>query len=200
MADISKMSSNQYYAIRVCAGKEKKYITSARFALDGDETRIIWPRRCLSIRKAGIVKEQTSSLYPGYLFLETKNLTDRAIMMLKNLPGFVRFLKSNVDIQPLDKRDKEIVLELISHGEIIRKSRVVFDANSRIIVVDGPLKKLAGDIVKVDRRKGRAKVKLHLQGMSLLVDLGFEVMETIQDEALYQSAIPSNFRIASVSN
>jgi transcriptional antiterminator NusG len=121
-------------------------------------------------------------------------------MMLKNLPGFVRFLKSNVDIQPLDKRDKEIVLELISHGEIIRKSRVVFDANSRIIVVDGPLKKLAGDIVKVDRRKGRAKVKLHLQGMSLLVDLGFEVMETIQDEALYQSAIPSNFRIASVSN
>ncbi len=92
-------------------------------------------------------------------------------------------MKSNFDIIPLDRSDKELFLELISHGEIIRKSRVVFDENSHIRVVDGPLKPLAGNIVKVDRRKGRAKVRLHLQGMSLLVDLGFEIMETIPEEA-----------------
>lgn len=192
--DILKMPYDklQYYVIHVLTGKEKKYIDWTRQTLH-DEVRVVRPRRRLSLRKAGIVKEGVSSLYPGYLFLETKELADQSIVALRKAPGFVRFLKSDYDIIPLDKRDRELFLELISYGEIIPKSRVVFDDNSRIRVIDGPLKQLEGAIVKVDQRKGRAKVKLHLQGKSLLVDLGFEVMETIPEEKLYQPEIASGY-------
>jgi transcriptional antiterminator NusG len=182
--DIFKMPYDklQYYVIHVLTGKEKKYIDWARHTLH-DDVRIVWPRRRLSIRKAGIVKEGVSSLYPGYLFLETRELADQSIAALRKAPGFVRFLRSDYDIIPLDNRDKELFLELISYGEIIPKSQVVLDENSRIRVIEGPLKQLEGAIVKVDQRKGRAKVQLHLQGKSLLVDLGFEVMETVPGEA-----------------
>ncbi len=170
-----------YYVVRVLTGKEKKFISWIQNSLHNDEGRIIWPRRCLSIRKAGVVKEQISSLYPGYLFLETRCLADHSIMVIRKAPGFVRFLISDYNIIPLGKRDRELFLDLISYGEIIRKSQVVFDENNRIRVMDGPLKQLEGAIIKVDRRKCRAKVRLHLHELYILVDLGFEVMEKILD-------------------
>jgi transcription termination/antitermination protein NusG len=43
-------------------------------------------------------------------------------------------------------------------------------------VINGPLKGLEGKIVKVDKRKGRAKVKLDLYDESFLVDLSFELL------------------------
>ena len=54
---------------------------------------------------------------------------------------------------------------------------MVFDENNRIRVIDGPLPRLEGSIVKVDRRKGRAKVALSFHGRTIVADLGFEVLE-----------------------
>ena len=167
-----------YYVINVRTGSEKKYVASTRRVLPQTEGRLIWPRRCLSIRKAGKTNERISSLYPGYLFWETEILTDVSRTALIKTPGFIKFLKSGNKIVPLVHREKEIFLELISYGEIIQKSRVVFDENNRIRVIDGPLLNLEGNIVKVDRRKERAKVLLSLHGKTLMVDIGFKKIET----------------------
>ena len=43
----------------------------------------------------------------------------------------------------------------------------------------GPLKGLEGYIQKVDRRKGRARVKLDLYQESFHIDFGFEFMERL---------------------
>jgi transcriptional antiterminator NusG len=56
-------------------------------------------------------------------------------------------------------------------------SKVYFDEDARIVVVDGPLAGLEGKIVKVDKRKGRAKIKLDLYDDSFTIDLGFELLE-----------------------
>jgi len=44
------------------------------------------------------------------------------------------------------------------------------------MIVDGPLMGLEGRIIKVDKRKKRAKVKLNLYDDSFAIDLAFEVM------------------------
>ena len=64
-------------------------------------------------------------------------------------------------------------------GPIAGISRVFFDENSRIVVMDGPMAGLEGRIIKVDKRKKRAKVKLNLYEDSFTVDLGYEVMESL---------------------
>jgi transcriptional antiterminator NusG len=44
------------------------------------------------------------------------------------------------------------------------------------VVISGPLSGLEGRIIKADKRKGRAKVKLDLYGDSFCIDLAFEVL------------------------
>jgi len=63
---------------------------------------------------------------------------------------------------------------------------VYFNEDSRIVVVEGPLMGLEGRIVKVDRRKGRAKIMLDLYNDSFSIDLAFEVigaLEPVRKEA-----------------
>jgi len=167
----------EYYVLAVKTGREARYLSCAERLTDPADGRFVWPRRALSIRRDGMWIDSVAPLYPGYIFWETRELSDRSIMALRKSPGFIKFLRSNYDIAPLDKRERELFVELIAGGEVIRKSKVVFDENNRIRVVDGPLMRLEGRIVKVDRRKGRARVALTFHGRTMLADLGFEVME-----------------------
>jgi transcriptional antiterminator NusG len=95
---------------------------------------------------------------------------------LRRTDGFFRFLKSNQDIRPLEGKDLATVLHFVGFGPVAEKSKVWFDDDDRIVVAEGPLKGLEGKIIKVDKRKGRAKVKLDLYDDSFTIDLAFEVI------------------------
>jgi transcriptional antiterminator NusG len=60
----------------------------------------------------------------------------------------------------------------------VEKSAAYFDENRRIRVISGPLKNLEGMIVRVDRRKGRARVRLEMYEDSFEVDFGFEALDS----------------------
>ncbi len=171
------ISRREFYVIAVKTGVEGRYIRSAEGFLAPGDGRFVWPRRALNIRKGGVWSETVAPLYPGYVFWETRELSDSAIMALRKGLGFLKFLPDNYGIAPLNRREHGLFAELIDGGEIIRKSSVVFDENNRIRVIDGPLRRFEGRIVKVDRRKGRAKVALTFHGRTMLADLGFEVLE-----------------------
>ena len=138
-----------------------------------------FPRRNISIRKKGVVTPSTTAIFPGYLFVEAEAEDIHAHSWLfRRTEGFYRFLRSNRDIAPLDGRNLEVVLHFVRKvGPVAGVSRVRFDENSRIVVADGPLKGLEGRIIKVDKRKGRAKVKLDLYDDAFAIDLAFEVLE-----------------------
>jgi transcriptional antiterminator NusG len=71
-----------------------------------------------------------------------------------------------------------VVLHFIKKvGPLAGKSTVYFDEYSRIVVTDGPLMGLEGKIIKVDKRKGRAKIKLDLYEDSFAIDLAFEMID-----------------------
>jgi transcriptional antiterminator NusG len=141
--------------------------------------RLIWPRRTLTIRRKGVMKDTLAPIFPGYLFLETEQLHPDVYWTFKKIDGFFRFLKSNTEIEPLYGDDRELLLHFLSYGEIVSKSQVFFDENQRIRVLSGPLSGLAGKIVKVNKRKKRAKVKLQLYEDSFLIDFGLEILEPV---------------------
>ena len=141
--------------------------------------RLIWPRRILTIRRKGVMKDTLAPIFPGYLFLETEQLHPDVYWTFKKIDGFFRFLKSNTEIEPLYGDDRELLLHFLSYGEIVSKSQVFFDENQRIRVLSGPLSGLEGKIVKVNKRKKRAKVKLQLYEDSFLIDFGLEILEPV---------------------
>ena len=128
------------------------------------------------------MREINSPVFPGYIFVESED--DDSIlknkMAFRRIPGFYRFLKTNQNICPLSGRDLELVLHFIKKvGPVAGLSRVYFNEDSRIIVTEGPLLGLEGKIIKVDKRKGRAKIKLDLYNDSFAIDLSFEVIGRI---------------------
>jgi len=164
-----------YYALQIRTGKEAQFIEISRRR--HPEATLLWPRRRLRIRRAGEWKDSLAPLFPGYLFLKAEQFDDVPWRELRGLPDFVKFLPSNDRIVPLDERDQATLSHFMAFGEIVDRSLVTFDENRRIRVVSGPLKGLEGRIVKVDRRKGRARVRLDIYEDAFEIDFGFEILE-----------------------
>ncbi len=165
-----------FYVIGVQPSKEERFLSIARDRIPIETAQFHWPRRKLTIRKGGKRMESLAPVFPGYIFLQTEAITDSLFATIKRLPGFYRFLESNDRIRALSGDDLELVTHFVHFGDVIGKSKVTFDENSRIEVKEGPLSGLEGRIVKVDRRKQRAKVRLDLYQESFLVDFGFELL------------------------
>jgi transcription termination/antitermination protein NusG len=163
-----------FYVVQVITKTENKFLDLASSVIEEKKLNIFWPRRNLRIKKKGKWLDSLTPIFPGYLFINIDKISTDIYWGLKKIPGFLRFLKDNHNITPLPKREAEIISKLIRFGEIIEKSIVTFTKNNRINVIEGPLKGLEGIIVKIDKRKGRAKIKLDLYKESYLVDFGFQ--------------------------
>ena len=167
----------EYFAVQVKTRAEERFIKLFKVRQPQAAVTIHFPRKRLPIRQKGMTKNIVSPIFPGYIFLETEGRVEPEVYwVLRRIDGFFRFLKSNQDVRPLSGRDLETVLHFIRIGPVAEKSKVYFDDSDRIIIQEGPLKGLEGLIVKVDKRKGRAKIKLDLYDDSFAVDLAFEVI------------------------
>jgi transcriptional antiterminator NusG len=169
-----------YYAVQVKTRGEEKYIRLLRASHPEITHNIYFPQRKIAVRSRGKVTQSTAAIFPGYIFLEIapEDSILKYHWSFRRTDGFFRFLTSNQNSQPLEDRDLETVLHFITKaGPLAGISKVYFNENSRIVVLEGPLAGLEGSIVKVDKRKGRAKIQLDLYDESFTIDLGFEVIQ-----------------------
>lgn len=172
-----------YYAMQVKTRGENKFIRLFRAMYPEINFPFYFPQRRLDIRRGGQIKQSTSAVFPGYVFIEAAD--DKQLLSyqwaFRRTKGFYRFLLSNHEVVPLADRDLELVLHFIKNaGPVAGRSRVYFDENSRIVVLEGPLMGLEGRIIKVNKRKMRAKIKLDLYDDSFSIDLAFEVIGPLE--------------------
>ncbi|MDR2477496.1 MAG: antiterminator LoaP [Treponema sp.] len=172
----------QYYAIQVKTRGEDKFIRLFKALHPNISLPLYFPKRHIDIRRRGIIRQSTAAVFPGYVFIEAD--ADAIVAHqwdFRRTDGFYRFLKSNQNIQPLANRDLELVLHFIKKaGPVAGVSRVYFNEDARIVVIEGPLVGLEGRIIKVDKRKKRAKIKLDLYDDSFSIDLAFEVIGALE--------------------
>ena len=132
------------------------------------------PRRARSARRGTAQISKKNS----YIIMQTTGTVDgQTVQTLKALPDFYHFLKSNTEITPLAGNDLDIIQHFLGLGPRIGPSLVRFDENDRIVVIEGPLKGIEGSIIKVDRRKQRAKIQVEFAGGAHTMDLSFEDIE-----------------------
>ena len=164
----------EYFVIQVRTGQEKTYKKFVSRSNPELKYNLLWLRRKLRIKKAGTWKLNQYSLFPGYLILAAEEYDYSYFNKLKQVKGFIRYLPDNKNIKPVSRNDKKILLHFLSYGEVTGISKVVLDTNKRIVVKRGPLKGLEGRIIKVNKRKKRAKVKLNMQNSHFFIDFGFD--------------------------
>ncbi len=168
-----------HFVLQIVTRREEKFLKLGRSRLEGLPLRLLWPRRNLRIRRQGDWHISQAPIFSGYVFMDTERVTPEIYWAIRRIPGFIRFLKDNEHIEPVGGRDRQLLLHFLSFGEVVDRSVVVFDENNRIRVLSGPLKGLEGSILKVDRRKGRAKVRLDLYQEFFEIDFGFESLERL---------------------
>ncbi len=178
-----------YFALQVRTREEGKLM--AAWCRNGDPGVLLWPRRSLRVRRRGRWQDAVAPIFPGYLFVKADEVDSGLYQCIRRLPGFVRFLPSSERIRPLDQRDTELLSHFLSFGEIVQRSKATFDLNQRILVLSGPLVGLEGSITRVDRRKGRARVRLHLYEDSFEVDFGFDAIQAPVDRKPTSAASPA---------
>jgi transcription termination/antitermination protein NusG len=169
----------QYYTIQVLTEDEEDFARRILPLLGRD--RVILPKKLIPIRHRGVTRKEMRPLFPGYIFIRSENILDEldVYWAVRRTQGFIRFLRQSPAPTPLSERDLDLIRHFISFGECADISKVTFDEHDRIVVLEGPLKGLEGRIEKVDRRKGRARVRLDLYEANFPIDLGFEIVERI---------------------
>jgi len=167
-----------YYAVQVKSRGEDDYVRRLKSDPSFGRVDILLPKRTVILRKGGIKRRETALVFPGYVFLGIDEVVSPELRwLIRRTHDFYRFLPSTQEPIPLGGRDLDLLTHFISFGEHADTSKVSFDENDRIVVLEGPLKGLEGLIVKVDRRKERAKVRLDMCRNSFLIDLAFSVVD-----------------------
>ncbi len=171
------------FVCHVKTGEEKKFIQLFTKLHPQWNNRVDFhtPLRQLKIRRAGKVRLEKKPLFPGYIFVETEELIPELYLGLRSIDGLLRILPDNHRIQPLPPDHREMIGRLIHRGGVLELSKVRFNENGRIQVISGPLEGLEGKIIKVDRRKQRARIRLDMYDASHMIDLGFEELQSIED-------------------
>ena len=169
-----------YYIIQVSTGKEQNFIESLQNQAPelSQAHNFIYLTRELYIKRQGKTLKELQPVFPSYIIMQTTgSIETKTLQTLKSLPDFYHFLKSNTEITPLAGNDLAVIQHFLGLGPRIGPSLVRFDENERIVVIEGPLKGIEGSIIKVDRRKQRAKIQVDFAGGSHTMDLSFEDIE-----------------------
>lgn len=167
----------RYFAIQVATRKEQEWLERIQGQLK--DVRFHKIMKKMFIRRKGKTKLEEAPLFPGYIFFEYRDdeLPTNIIHEIRHSQFFVRFLPNNESPHPLNTRDSEIIRHFIHFGSLIPPSLVKFEEDQKIRVIEGPLQGIEGFIVRVNRRKHRAKVRLIIAESVMVLDLAFEVME-----------------------
>ena len=165
---------DNWYALFVATGEEDKVKERLLYRFQ-DRLRVLVPKRRLRERRGGRWTNVIRVLFPGYVLVNGEVGIEEYYLM-KGIPGLYRLLRAGHMPTRIERHEMEVINKLICNDETIGFSDVLVE-NGRVVVVDGPLVTLEGQIASVDRRKGRAKVILNFMGEPRTVELGISVLQ-----------------------
>ncbi len=163
------------YALHIKTGQEFKLRDFISGKLP-ENKKVFCPQRELLIKQKGKTTKQSKPMFPGYLFLEADKISASTLSILKGISGFFQVLPSNKNIKPIPKHDMQFLETIFNKNYTASLSVAQFNENDKIEIISGPLKGKEGLILKVDKRKGRAKIVVHAFDRDHFVDLGFQVL------------------------
>ncbi|MDF2591356.1 MAG: hypothetical protein K0S75_822 [Clostridia bacterium] len=167
----------RWYALFVLTGEEDHVKERLEYRFKNSKLRFIVPKRKLMERKDGKWEEKIRTILPGYI-LVNGYIGVEEYYLLMGTPGLLNVLKDAYEPLEIPEKDIEVLKKLICNGEVIEHSSVLVESG-KVVVVDGPLLGLEGLIQSIDKRKGRAKVRLNFACEPRLVDLSIFIIQSV---------------------
>lgn len=163
-----------WYAVFVKTGEENKVKERLDYRFSGDPAVMI-PKKIIKERKNGRWFRRVRNLFPGYIFIHGE-LNASNYKMLWKVPGVYKLLCTDREPVQIPPNEIEVFSHLFDNEDTIQESEIYMEGD-KVTVISGPLTALQGKILKVDRRKGRARVLLQFLGEERVIDLGVNIIE-----------------------
>lgn len=174
-------TEKNWYAIFVVGGQEEKVKKNLEKTFE-NEMEFFVPKRELKERKEGKYHKVKRKLFPGYVLVRG-NISVEHYYKMKQINGIIRLLKDEKEPTKIPEKELKILNLLMNNSKEEIGISSILKENDKIEVIDGPLFGLEGMILKVNARKGRAKVKINFLGEEKTVELGIEVVNKIQTKS-----------------
>ena len=92
------------------------------------------------------------------------------------MPGLYKLLCTDREPVRIPRNEIEVFSHLFDKDDMIQESDI-FMQGDKVVIVSGPLTALEGKILKVDKRKGRARVLISFLGEERVIDLGVNFIQ-----------------------
>jgi transcriptional antiterminator NusG len=75
-----------------------------------------------------------------------------------------------------NKNEMKFLFEVTGGNGVIELSKGIIKENEDVRIIEGPLKRLKGKILFIDKRKNKAKVRIEFMNRFLDISLGLEIL------------------------
>lgn len=162
-----------WYVLQVLTGRERDVCE----ALRRKGVRARAPAQRMEIRRRGQWQTEERLLLPGYVFVGTE-YSASLFHVIFPVPGVIRWLGlEHGEPQALETR--EALRWRLDSAETLEPSRVLFRSDGAWYVLDGPLSKFSGAVVRMERRQRRAWVLTQLGSQRQRVRFG--IIPVVED-------------------
>ncbi|WP_092477640.1 antiterminator LoaP [[Clostridium] polysaccharolyticum] len=165
----------EWYVICVESNNEERVRNYIEYILHDLDIAysILIPKRELVERRKGVNKKVLKCLFPGYIFVNTPQIVD-FYYGVKVIPSIHKFLMSDGMFLKVEEAEiEQLYLLLNCEGvAVFSEGRLV---GERVIIERGPLCRCTQNVVKIDKRKKRAKIAIQLAKKVIHVQLGLDV-------------------------
>jgi transcriptional antiterminator NusG len=172
--DASCIDCQNWYAIHTMSGAEKKLV--ATLQIFSEEIQLYLPTRKVIHQLKGVQHIIELPLFPGYIFVY-KSISESLDTLGKANTGIVfKPVMANGKYLEANKNEMKFLFEVTGGSGVIELSKGIVMENEDVMIIQGPLKRLKGKILFVDKRKNKAKVRIEFMNRLLDVSLGLEIL------------------------
>ena len=169
-------TGSEWYVIRVQSREEEK--AKDLLQQNGFEVKVIY--RDAFWKKKGKVEMKRQILFPGYLFIVSElNAYDFNELFQNIRYKYGKYYKNlkydNTGTPALSDEEKRMIMHLIGDNDVVEASIGIIEGD-KVIIMDGPLLGLEGNIVYIDRHKRMAKLEMDFLGNRRTVSVPLEIV------------------------
>lgn len=165
-----------WYVIQVVGGREESVLQLIRKYADANTyTEVFVPRYRAAKHTGGAWEYSFPVLTPGYVIVDTHDVTVFEAQ-LHRIPQFTRLLGDNSGFKPLDRQEMAWLQQWTQRGERVMQGSTGRIKKGKLRILSGPLVGREADVIRVNRRKHQAVVRLTMMGREKEITLEFELL------------------------
>lgn len=170
-----------WYVIHTISGLEQKCMEQCRHYMEESAYKEIFiPQYIVQKRFQKEWHEVTKTLFPGYLFVDTKEI-ELVVKGLKEFRQYTKVLRDGEILSPITEEEQRVLAAMMDKQHVVRYSEG-FLIGDKVCVTEGPLQNYQGCIKKIDRHRRTAQLEIPIFGRMTPVELGFEAVAKVSEE------------------